>query len=66
MSSNAATVISPIKRVGFSENQKNVIGTTLSGAVAALKSPSQVSWQQAMRRDDSKKNLSDVNIKQMS
>jgi len=43
-----------------------VKGSTLSGAVVALKSPSQLSWQQAVRRDDSKKNLSDVNIKQIS
>jgi len=64
MSSNSATVISPIKRVGFSENKKkNVKGATSSGAVVALKSPSGLSWQQAV---DSKKNLSDVNTKQMS
>ena len=58
MSSNAATVISPINRVGFRENKKkNVKGATLSGAVIALKSPSQLPWQQAVRTDDSKRNL---------
>jgi hypothetical protein len=58
MSSHAATVISHMYRVGFSENKKNVKGTTLNGAVVALKSPCQLSWQQAVIRV--------VNIKQIS
>jgi len=66
MSSNAVTVIVSIKRVRISENNKTVKGGTLSGAVTAIKSPSQLSWQQAVKTDDSKKNLSDVNIKHMS
>jgi len=38
MSSNAITVIIPIKRLGFSENKKKIVkSATLSGAVVALK-----------------------------
>jgi hypothetical protein len=60
MSYSAATVISSSE-----DKEKNVKGATLSVAAVVPKSQSELSWQQAVTRDDRKKILSDVSINQM-